>query len=257
MEISQMTDRRILRKLLIILSLLAMLVALSSCEKSKPGKDPETGNGKDPGTTVAPANGNADQILLPVVLPDAIVEGTPPNLSTIENLEYTKEARPPFYVPAGTVNLSLNKPVSGSDEDPIGGTISQVVDGDMNGADGTWLEFGLFEQQITVDLEKQCEISAILIWHFHKVARVYYDVVVQTADDADFVTNVNTLFNNDIDDTHGLGAGTDKNYVEKAEGKLIEGKGVRGRYVRFYSNGNNDNELNHYVEVAVYGKPVK
>ena len=46
-------------------------------------------------------------------------------------------------------------------------------------------------------------------------------------------------------------------YVETAEGKLIDAKGVQGRYVRLYSKGNNNNDLNHYIEVEVYGKPVQ
>jgi hypothetical protein len=78
---------------------------------------------------------------------------------------------------------------------------------------------------------------------------------VQVADDPDFLTNVRTLFNNDHDNTAGLGAGKDLNYVETAEGKLIDAKGVIARYVRLWSNGNNINALNHYVEVEVYGKP--
>ena len=39
--------------------------------------------------------------------------------------------------------------------------------------------------------------------------------------------------------------------------KLIDAKGVQGRYVRCYSRGNNANDLNNYVEVEVYGTPVK
>jgi len=31
--------------------------------------------------------------------------------------------------------------------------------------------------------------------------------------------------------------------------------GVKGRYVRLYSNGNTANRLNHYIEVEVWGKP--
>jgi len=45
--------------------------------------------------------------------------------------------------------------------------------------------------------------------------------------------------------------------VETAEGKLIDAKGVQGRYVRLYSNGNSNNDLTHYIEVEVYGKPVR
>jgi hypothetical protein len=101
------------------------------------------------------------------------------------------------------------------------------------------------------------EIYAIVIWHYHKEARVYFDVVVQIADDADFITNVRTLFNNDIDNSAGLGVGQDKYYVETNEGKLIDAKGVHARYVRLYSKGNTSNDLNHYIEVEVYGRPVE
>ena len=95
-----------------------------------------------------------------------------------------------------------------------------------------------------------------MLWHFHKQPRVYYDVVIQVADDADFKKNVKTIFNNDHDNSAGIGKGKDMHYVETAEGKLIDAKGVQGRYVRCYSNGNTNNDLNHYIEVAVYGKPL-
>jgi hypothetical protein len=77
---------------------------------------------------------------------------------------------------------------------------------------------------------------------------------VQTADDADFITNVQTVFNNDIDNSAGLGIGKDMHYIETSEGKLIDAKGVKGRYVRLYSNGSNANDLNNYIEVEVWGK---
>jgi len=101
------------------------------------------------------------------------------------------------------------------------------------------------------------EIYAIVIWYFHKEPRVYFDVVVQVADGPDFITNVGTLFNNDIDNSAGLGVGKDKHYVETNKGKLIDAGGVRARYVRLYSSGNNFDDLNHYIEVQVYGKPTE
>ena len=112
---------------------------------------------------------------------------------------------------------------------------------------------------VTIDLEKESNIYAIVVWHYHKQARVYFDVVVQVADDKDFIKNVKTVFNNDIDNSAGLGVGEDKNYIETNEGKLIDvlSQGdVKGRYVRLYSNTNTSNDLNHYIEVEVYGKPV-
>ena len=42
------------------------------------------------------------------------------------------------------------------------------------------------------------EIYAIVVWHYHGEARVYHDVVVQLADDSDFIENVQTIFNNDL-----------------------------------------------------------
>jgi hypothetical protein len=37
----------------------------------------------------------------------------------------------------------------------------------------------------------------------------------------------------------------------------VDAKGNKARYVRLSSNGNNANELNHYVEVEVFGRPAK
>lgn len=84
---------------------------------------------------------------------------------------------------------------------------------------------------------------------------MYFDVAVQIADDPDFTRNVRTLFNNDIDNSAGLGVGTDMHYVETYKGELIDAKGHKARYVRLYSNGNNRNDLNHYIEVEVFGTP--
>jgi hypothetical protein len=66
---------------------------------------------------------------------------------------------------------------------------------------------------------------------------------------------VRTVFNNDHDNTAGLGIGKDLNYVETAEGKLVDARGVEARYVRLSSNGSTASPANHYVEVEVYGKP--
>lgn len=194
---------------------------------------------------------------IPIELPKPMFEGTPQNLS-VPNLEKPLgRARDPFLAPAGVTNVALNKPVTSSDMEPIIGDLEQATDGDKKGAEGSFVELGPGVQYLQVDLEAPQEIYAILFWHFHKTARAYLDVVVQVADDADFTKNVRTLFNNDHDNSAGLGAGKDMNYVETSEGKLVDAKGVVARYVRLYSNGNNANDLNHYVEVEVFGRPAK
>ena len=82
-------------------------------------------------------------------------------------------------------------------------------------------------------------------------------MIVQTADDGAFTKNVQTWFNNDTGDKAKQGAGKNMNYIETYEGKLVDTKGVLARYVRLYSAGNNANDLNHYVEVEVFGRPPK
>lgn len=194
---------------------------------------------------------------IPLVLPKPMFEGTPINVS-IPNLEKPLgRPRPPFLAPSGTTNIALGKAVVSSDSDPAAGDIEQITDGDKQGKDGSFVELKPGIQHVTIDLQAKHAIYAIVVWHFHKQARVYNDVVVQVADDPDFITGVRTIFNNDHDNSAGLGIGRDMNYVETAEGRLIDAKGVESRYVRLYSNGNSSTKTNHYVEVEVFGKPVK
>ena len=96
--------------------------------------------------------------------------------------------------------------------------MARSTDRDEKGAEGSFVELGPGVQYVTIDLGATHEVFAVLFWHFHKTPRVYFDVVVQLADDADFKRNVRTLFNNDHDNTSGLGAGQDMNFVETAEG---------------------------------------
>lgn len=192
-----------------------------------------------------------------IKLPKPMFVGTPQNMN-VPNLEKPLgKARPPFLAPEGTENVALNKPVASTDEEPVIGEIDYITDGDKEAADGYYVELGPFVQHVTIDLEAKHNIYAVVVWHYHKQPRVYFDFVVQVADDAEFTQNVQTIFNNDLDNSAGLGAGKDMHYVETAEGKLIDAKGVQGQFVRLYSNGNNNNDLNHYIEVEVYGKPVQ
>ncbi len=194
---------------------------------------------------------------LKIDLPIPKFTGTPKDIR-IERLEkLPNSARPPFFAPKGTRNVSFGKPVTSSDEEPVIGDIEMITDGDKEAAEGSFVELGPSIQYITIDLKSEYDIYAIVIWHYHQQPRVYKDVVVQVANDIDFTTSVKTLFNNDSDNSVGLGVGTDWHYVENYQGKLIDAKGTTARYVRCYSNGNTTNDLNHYTEVEVYGKPVK
>jgi len=210
-----------------------------------------------PASAQAPAAGGQKLVPIPIVLPQPVFEGTPRNLK-VPNLEPARwKARAPFLAPEGVKNVARRKAVTGSDELPIIGELSMITDGDRSGEEGAFVELGPGKQHVTVDLGAPHEIYAVLFWHFHNSPRIYFDVVVQIADDPGFTKNVRTLMNNDHDNTSGFGRGTEMNYIETSEGRLVDAKGAIARYVRLYSNGNSANELNHYVEVEVYGRPPK
>jgi len=196
-----------------------------------------------------------DKEELKLTLPKPMFVGTPTNLRS-PNLEVvTGKPRGPFMVPVGTTLVSGNRRVTSSETQPVIGELDMVTDGEKDGGDGYFVELGPGAQWIQIDLGAMYALHAIVAWHYHSQARVYRDVIVQVSDDRDFLRGVTTVFNNDHDNTAGLGIGPDKEYIEVAEGRLFDPAGVTARYVRMYSNGNTTNDLNHYVEVEVFGTP--
>ncbi len=203
----------------------------------------------------APGLRAEDQKPLVTELPKPLFVGTPAPIK-VANLEAPRTgARPAFLIPAGATNLALNKPVTGSDAQPLLGDLELVTDGDKDGAEGSYVELAPGTQWVQIDLGAPAALHALLVWHFHAQARAYLGVVAQVSDDPDFIQGVTTVFNNDVQNLCGQGAGKDPTYIETYEGRLIDLKGVKGRYVRLYSRGNSANTLNHYIEVEVWGVP--
>lgn len=206
------------------------------------------------------AAGQADKKLEPIKfkLPRPAFKGTPKHVPPGTKLEKARKGpRPPFLAPKGAKNVAAGKPVTSSDDDPIIGEIKCVNDGDKEADEGSYVELGPGLQYMQIDLKSKHEIHALLVWHFHVNARIYHDVVVQVADDKDFITNVRTVYNNDHDNSSGLGMGDEMEYWDIYEGKLMDAKGVKARYVRLYSNGSTEDDMNHYTEVEVFGLPIK
>lgn len=229
---------------------LSTALALSNC-----GKKTETAaDSAEPAAAPAAASGGtAGGVPLTTELPPELIEGTPKPMN-VPNLVQAPSKAPEFLVPEGTTLLSKGKPVTSSDDNPIIGTLDLITDGDKEAGEGYFVELLDGLQWVQIDLEKSSDIAALWLWHFHSQKRAYNDVVIQISDDPEFKTGVTTIYNNDYDDTSKLGKGSDNPYAESRFGLLVDGKGTKGRYVRLYSNGNTSNEMNHYIEVEVFGK---
>lgn len=195
-----------------------------------------------------------DKVPLEIEYPEKLVKGTeiPKNIPNMEASRPKDTAPALLMIPAGCENLAEDKIVSSSDDDPIAGDLDMITDADADGNEYVQIKKGL--QWVQIDLEESKTLHAAHIWHYHAQPRVYHDVIVQVSDDEDFKSGVTTVFNNDHDNSAGLGKGTDKNYIEEYYGKSISLKGTKGQFVRFYSNGNSADQSNHYLEIQVYGK---
>ncbi len=217
---------------------------------------PVTGRAAEGAPPSAPAS--AELAPLPVKLPLPTLKGTPENLPSGANIEpLTDKLRPPFLAPKGARNVAFGKKVTASDKKPINGQLSQITDGQKDALDDQVVEMRKGVQWVQVDLGEPCELYAIVVWHDHRLIQVFRNVVVQAADDPDFIDHVTVLFNNDTENTAGLGIGFDKQYFETQQGRLIPVKDhLRARYLRFYSRGSNSSAWNCYQEIEAYGRPV-
>ena len=218
-------------------------LALTAC-----GKKPSQAS-TDAGASSATTSG----VPLSTELPPELIEGTPKPMD-VPNLVQAPAKAPELLVPEGTTLISQGKPVTGSEESPLIGELSMVTDGDKQAGEGYYVELSSGTQWVQIDLGQSAEVAAVWVWHFHSQKRAYNDVVIQVSDDADFKTGVSTIYNNDYDDSSKLGKGSDSPYVESRFGMLVDAKGAKGRYVRLHSQGNTSDEMNHYIEVEVYGK---
>jgi hypothetical protein len=198
----------------------------------------------------------ADEALVPLKIefPPPMLTGTPVP-AKLANLEAPNAKAPQVMVPAGVTNLAKGKKVTSSDPAPVIGDLTLVTDGEKESEEGYFVELDRGLQWVQIDLGASAELYAIAVWHYHSQARAYLQMVVQVSDDAEFKKDVRTLYNNDDKNASGLGVGASPAYLEKNTGRVIPANKAVARYVRLYSAGNTANELNHYIEVEVFGRP--
>jgi hypothetical protein len=198
--------------------------------------------------------------LVPLILdlPTPAFKGTPKDLQLGPNVEpLLDKPRAPMLVPSGLKNLAPYSDLTSSDRNVTADNLAKIVDGDKAASDQSIIFLRKGTQWVQMDLGSPQEIFALVIWHAHNMAKVYHDVIVQVADDPDFTNDVRTVFNNDADNSSGQGTGTNREYFETHEGKLINTKGLKARCIRFYSKGSTESALNEYTEIEVYGRPAR
>ncbi len=199
----------------------------------------------------------ADTEPLVLKLPAHTLKGTPEDLPLGPNVEPLSDKAPkPIEVPKGVKNVAAGKPVTSSVA-PFLGDLKQITDGKKEPYDDEAVEFKKGVQWVQVDLGESMIIHAIAMWHDHRYVQVMRDCVVQVSDDPEFKTGVTTVFNNDADNSAGLGVGTDREYFELEFGKQVPVKGVKARYVRGYTKGSSQSALNCWQEIEVYALPAK
>ena len=196
---------------------------------------------------------------LPLRLPAPTLKGTPdpdsmPRGPHIE--PFSDKPRPAFLAPRGVKNVAQGKPVTSSVA-PYTGELAQITDGEKEAFDDETVEFKKGTQWVQVDLGEPYAIYAIVLWHDHRYFQLFHDVIVQVSDDPEFKSGVTTLYNNDTDNSSGLGVGNDKEYFETKEGRIIDGKGAKARYVRSYTHGSSQSAINAHEEIEVYALPGK
>ena len=170
----------------------------------------------------------------------------------LERLNVVKDRKQMMLiVPSGVRQVSC-KSVTGSWAEATPRKLQTAADS-YNYPEELVLPGGL--QWVQLDLGESYDLWYVRLWHEITDLVVYHDVVVLCSDDPAFKTGVHTLFNNDHDNSSGLGAGADPAYVETEFGRLIPGLGVRARYIRVYSRGSSRDGLNRFAEVLVHGRP--
>lgn len=194
---------------------------------------------------------------LKLSFPAPTLKGTPEDLPTGPNIEPLSDKPPvPVQIPKGAKNVAADKPVTSSVK-PFTGELSQITDGKKEAFDYDSVEMKKGAQWVQIDLGESHVIHAIAMWHDHRYIQVMHDVIVQVSDDPEFKTGVTTLFNNDTDNSAGVGVGTDREYFETHFGRAIDAKGAKARYVRGYTKGSSLSALNCWQELEVYGTPAK
>ncbi len=172
------------------------------------------------------------------------------NGSNVNNFNHYTEVQVFQAAAPSTDNLAAGKQTSTSSSGYA--NLSCATDGIINTSNYADSYKAGGAQWLQIDLGASNTIDNIKLRHYFGDSRKYHDVIVQLSNDADFSSGVSTVYNNDTNNSTGLGTGANSEYPETVAGLSVTFAPVNARYVRLYSNGSTVNNYNHYGEVEVY-----
>lgn len=172
---------------------------------------------------------------------------------TMRGSEISDAVTGEYIIGDGSENVALGKPVTftiptksvfGSSDETF------VTDGNFDPYNvyGTYADTYGFA---IVDLGQEYVIDKLIVKAFHDWT--FEDVVLQMALDKDFTQGVYTVFNNDTDNSVGVGAGSDGTYTESGSGHCFKFSPVTARYIRFHNHSVNGREnYSFWEEIQAY-----
>jgi len=209
--------------------------------------------GKRAGTYVLMTALVSSQLVLSTA-PKALAEGGPQG-AAVEQASFA------------VVNVARNKAVTTNAPTTSGQPLSALTDGVTARDKYVLYSVATGPKWAQVDLGRAYDVERLNVrsdWGSSaSVYRYARDVVVQLSNDPDFASGVVTVFNNDGDNSSGLGVGTDAEYLEPADGSgkdIYLSTPVNARYVRFWANGHirvngQLNLVNTPIEIEAYADP--
>ena len=92
-----------------------------------------------------------------------------------------------MMVPSGLKNLAPGSIVTSSDKSVTAGNLAKITDGDKGPSYQSIVLLRRGTQWVQLDLGSLSEIFALVIRHANNRAKIYHAVIVQVADDSDFI----------------------------------------------------------------------
>lgn len=160
-------------------------------------------------------------------------------------------------------NLALNKNVAAKNtRDDSDANVNNdrptamAVDGVSNNSGGNYCDFGSdgddTSRYLQIDLGKVCMLDKVKLYRYWLDDRTYDGTVIAISATSDFA-DATVIYNSDVANVHGFGAGTDATYPETEEGLTVDAEYAQGRYLRLYMAGSDKGTTNHVCEIEAWG----